>query len=103
MLAELELFEVRTPTRARLSYQRSDKYNIPETDICLPNISLEAGTFYSRLTRNSNLGFSNSGAILEIFWSKRGAGKAYDSFKFLNLYNWSLRTFPQGIVIHTHT
>ena len=102
MLIELELFEVRAPTRARLSYQCSDKYSIPETDICLPNISLEAGTFYSRLTRNSNLGFSNSGAILEIFWSG-GGGEAYDNFKFLNLYNWSLRTFPQGIVIHTHT
>jgi len=58
--------------RARLSYQRSAKYNIPETNICPPNISLEAGTFYSRLTRNYNPGFSNSGAILEIFWSKGG-------------------------------
>lgn len=75
-------------------------YNVPETYIHLPNTFSEAHTFYYRLTRNSNLGFSNSGAIPEIFLEQRGE-KPYVSSKSLNLYKWSERTFVQGTVIYT--
>lgn len=64
--------------RARLSYQYSAKYDVPEPDMYLPNTFAEACTFYSRFTRNSNLGFSSSGAIPEIFLEqggKRSIGK----------------------------
>lgn len=54
--------------------------------------------FYSRLTRNSNLGFSNSDAIPELFWSK-GGQKDYVSCKSLDLYK---RTFVQRTLFKKH-
>lgn len=57
--------------------------------------------FYSRLTKISNLLFSNSDAIPEVFWNK-GGGEDYVRCKSLNLYNQSERTFVQGTVIHMY-
>lgn len=57
--------------------------------------------FYSRLTKYSNLGFSNSDAISELFWSK-GGKKDYVSCKSLDLFQRTFvqRTFVQGTHVY---
>ena len=64
------------------------KKNGPQTYICLPNTFSEAYTFYYRLTRNSNLGFSNSVPIPEILLEHRAERNP--------MLVWSLSTCVSG-------